>query len=56
MDQMLSSVNFATVLYEHAQYHLQLLKNRMFLYFSKNNITHMKTTKILPIIYKLIRE
>ncbi len=43
MDQMIGSINFSTVIYEHAKYNATLFKNRLFLYFSKNNLTGLRT-------------
>jgi hypothetical protein len=53
---MLSSVNLSTVLYENAQYNLNVLKNRLFLYFSKNNLANLRTAESLIVFYKLIKE
>ena len=56
MDQLLTSINFSTLFYENAQYNSKVLKNRLFLYFSKKGIQKLKIAEVLSVIYKLLRE
>ena len=56
MDQVISSINFSTILYWNAQYNLTVLKNRLFLYFSKNAVASLRTAESLAVFYKLIKE
>jgi hypothetical protein len=53
---MLTSINFSTLVYENAKYNATVMKNRLFLYFSKNNLTGLRTAEALAVFFKLIKE
>lgn len=56
MDQVLASINLSTLFYENAQYNSKVLKNRLFLYFSKKGIQKLKIAEVLSVMYKLLKE
>jgi len=43
IDQIISSTNFSTLVYENGKYNSSVLKNRLFLYFSKNELKGLRT-------------
>lgn len=56
MGQVLGSVNFSTLLHEYAKFNLNVMKNRLFLYFSKSGKERLRCAEGLSVLYKLVKE
>lgn len=53
---MLLSLNFSILIREHARYNTQVLMNRIRLWLVANRCSSVKTVKILPALFKILKE
>lgn len=53
---MLLSLNFSILVKEHCTYNKKVLMNRIHLWLIANHCTSAKTVKMLPAIFKILKE
>ncbi len=53
---LILSLNFSVLMVEHCRYNRQVLLNRINLWFIANKCSSAKTVKMLPAIFKILKE